>query len=604
LVLLLIAGAFRPAPVSVPVRGHLHRLAQPRFDRGQVADLFQLNHVTIMFKPTAEQQAELNTLLQELQDPSSPNYHQWITPEEFGDRFGLNSAAFDKMKAWLQDKGFTIDETPTSRNWIAFTGNAGQMRDAFKMRIHEYLVNGESHFAAANEPSVPGEFANAVLGFRSIHNFRAKSRMLKGKFTSSLTGYHFLVPDDWATIYDAKPLYSSGITGAGQKIAVLGQTDIELQDIRAFRSNSGLPASDPQVILVPGSPDPGLVSGDQDEASLDIEWSGAVARGATIVYVNSNDVVGMSLPYAVSQNLAPVISLSYGDCEPNWTAADQASLTAIAQQANAQGITISVASSDAGAADCDGDVSGRFYARDGLAVDLPAALPYVTALGGTEFNEPGSQWTPDQGFGNVFGKGSTTYWSNSNNGSNGSALSYIPEVAWNDTFLDGALSSTGGGQSILFQKPAWQAAPGVPNDGARDVPDVSFSASVDIDPYLICSTLSCVNGFRASDDTLNAIGGTSVGAPAFAGIVALINQMTNSRQGNVNPTLYKIANNTRVVFHDILQSGNQAPCISGTPDCTASGFLGYASGTGYDLATGLGTIDVSRLLQAWTQNQP
>ena len=605
LVLLLVAGAFRPAPASIPVRGHIHRLAQSRFDRGQVNDLFQLNHVAMMLKPSAEQQAALNTLLEEQQDPSSPNYHRWITPDEFADRFGLNTAEFRKVIAWLQDKGFTIDETPPSRNWIAFTGNARQLREAFKLRIHEYELNGEMHFAAFNEPSVPAEFSNVVLGFRSLHNFRAKSRAIKGRFTSALTGLHFVAPDDWATIYDAQAAYADGITGAGQKVAVVGETDIQLQDIRAFRAASGLPPSDPQVVLVPGSPDPGVVSVELDEASLDIEWSGAVARGATIVYVNSDDVISKSLAYAVSQNLAPVISISYGDCEQNWTEADQASLTAIAQQANAQGITISVASGDAGAADCDGDSSGIFRgATMGLTVDLPAALPYVTALGGTEFNEVAGQWTPGQAFGNFFGKGSSIYWSNTNNGSNGSALSYIPETGWNDTLSVGFLASTGGGKSTIFPKPSWQVASGVPNDGARDVPDVSFSSSIAIDPSLICSSGSCVNGFRASDNSLNYVGGTSLAAPSFAGVVALINQMTNSRQGNVNPTLYRIATSTRNVFHDIVQGGNQVPCRAGTPDCGSSGFFGYLAGGGYDLATGLGSIDVLKLLQSWPQNQP
>jgi subtilase family serine protease len=603
LALILVAGAFRQTPGSFVVRGHIHRLAQARFDRGQVGELFQMNYVMMMFNQTAEQQDALNSLLKEQQDPSSPNYHRWLTPEEFGDRFGMSADELNTVTTWLQERGFTLHELPPSRNWVAFTGTARQMREAFHLQIHEYFVNGETHYAAANEPLLPPEFAGRVLGFRSLHNFRAKSRLVRPKFTDT-TGLHAVAPDDFATIYNVHAVYNSSVTGAGQQIAVLGQTDIQLQDIRAFRAASGLPASDPQVILVPGSTDPGLSSSDIDEASLDIEWAGAIARNASILYVNSDDVLGKSLPYAVSQNLAPVISVSYGDCEANWTIADRNTLTAVAQQANAQGITISVASGDAGAADCDGDFPTRFTARLGLSVDLPGALPYVTAVGGTEFNEPGNVWTPDQNFGGFLGKGNTIYWTTSNNGTNGSALSYIPEIAWNDTLFDGHLVSTGGGRSTLFSKPSWQVAPGVPNDSARDVPDVSFNASVDIDPYLMCSQGSCVNGFRASDSSLNVVGGTSVGAPAFAGIVALINQATNSRQGNVNPTLYGIAVTTPAVFHDVLQSGNQVPCRASSPDCPASGFLGYTAAPGFDLTTGLGSINVSKLLQVWSQNQP
>ncbi len=579
-------------------------MVQARFDRGQVGDLFQLNYVTMMFKQTPEQQAALDSLLAEQQDPASPNYHRWLTPGEFGDRFGLSTAELNKVESWLQDRGFTIHEPPQSRNWLAFTGTARQMREAFNVRIHEIVVNGETHYAAANEPVVPAEFANRVLGFRSLHNFRAKSRMLKPKFTDAASGMHAIAPDDFATIYNVHAAYNNGITGAGQKIAVVGQTDIQLQDIVSFRVAGGLSATDPQIIQVPGSPDPGLLSGDVDEASLDIEWSGAVAKDATIIYVNSDDAINKSLPYAISQNLAPVISVSYGDCEANWTVADRNSMVAVAQQASAQGITISTASGDGGAADCDSDFAGRFTARLGLSVDLPSALPYVTAVGGTEFNEPGSVWTPDHNAGTIFGKGNRTYWGPGNNGTNGSALSYIPEVSWNDTLFDGALSSTGGGRSTLFPKPSWQVAPGVPNDGSRDLPDVSFSASVDIDPYLLCSQGSCVKGFRGSDSSLNFVGGTSVGAPSFAGVVALINQLTNSRQGNVNAALYRAFSNDPAVFHDVVQSGNQVPCRTSTQDCPASGFLGYAAGAGYDLTSGLGSVDVFKLLQVWTQTQP
>jgi subtilase family serine protease len=226
-------------------------------------------------------------------------------------------------------------------------------------------------------------------------------------------------------------------------------------------------------------------------------------------------------------------------------------------------------------------------------------------MGGTEFNEDGSVWSTAQTFGTFFGKGpAPVYWSSTNNASNGSALSYIPEIAWNDSLFDGFPSSTGGGKSSLFPKPAWQVATGVPNDNGRDVPDISFSASVDFVPYLTCVNGSCVNGYRNVDSSLNAVGGTSVGAPGFAGVVAMINQMTNSRQGNVNPTLYKLAGTTRTAFHDITQGGNQIQCGTGSANCPVSGFMGYTAVPGYDQATGLGSIDVQKLLQAWPKNGP
>lgn len=609
LVLMLAAGLMWSAPSSFSVRGHVHPLAQRRFDRGRVNGLFQLNHVSIMFKPSAAQQKALNELLDQQQDPSSPNYHQWVTPEQFADRFGMSSAEFDRITMWLQDQGFTIDDRARSRNWIAFTGTARQMEQAFKAQIHEYMVNGQTHYATATEPAVPVAFGDRVLGFRGLHDFRPKSHMIRKKFTSSISGNHYIVPDDWATIYDAQSVYSGGLTGSGQNIAVMGVSDIELGDIRSFRAASGLPAMDPQTVLIPGSKDPGVVSGDVDEASLDIEWAGAIARNATIIFVISSTASAPfdALQYAVSQNLAPVMSLSYGDCEQNWATTDINSLVATTQQANAQGITISVASGDSGGADCDLAIP----VTRGLSVDLPAALPYVTAIGGTEFNESGAVWSSaTQAFSSFFGKGTTSaYWSSTNNGKNGSALSYIPEYAWNDSLFDGQPSSSGGGKSTLYTKPSWQVAPGVPNDGGRDVPDISFSASADTDGYLACIQGNCANGFRAADNSLQTVGGTSVGAPTFAGIVSLINQMTGARQGNVNSTLYRLATTNRTVFHDTVQGGNQVQCQSGSPNCPAPdyygvSYIGFSATPGYDLATGLGSVDVSKLLQAWPKSGP
>jgi subtilase family serine protease len=384
----------------------------------------------------------------------------------------------------------------------------------------------------------------------------------------------------------------------------MGQTDIQLQDIRTFRQLSGLPASDPQIVLVQGSKDPGIVNGDLGEADLDIEWSGAVAPKATVVYVNSNNGALDSLQYAVAHNVAPVMSISYGDCEPNQTAADINTVAALAQQANAQGITIVAPSGDGGAADCDSDFSGRLRARLGLSVDFPGSIPYITSVGGTQFQEVGNAWSTDQLFSTFFRKPQPSYWSSTDNPSNGSALSYIPEVAWNTTLLDSQLSATGGGRSTVFGKPAWQTVSGVPNDNARDVPDLALSGSGDHDGYLICSGGSCVSGFRFSDGSLNIAGGTSVTTPVFAGIVVLVNQMMNSRQGNVNPALYQLYGIAPDAFHDITQGGNEVPCIAGSPDCQSSGFLGYSAAPGYDLATGLGSIDAFKLLTAWPGVSP
>jgi subtilase family serine protease len=534
---------------------------------------------------TREQQASLNALLQEQQDPSSPNYHRWLSPEEFGERFGLIEADRDTLVSWLQSQGLTVDEGARGRSWITFSGTAGQVNAALHTEVHEYRVGGVRHYAPAKEPSVPSAFRDVVAGFGSLHDFRVAPRV-KSKiahFTSSLTGNHFLVPDDVATIYDIRTLYSNGIDGTGQRLAVMGQTDISLSDIAAFRSNSGLSPNPPTVILVPGSGDPGISQGDLPEADLDLEWSGAVAPKANIIYVNSGNGVFDSLQYTVDQNLAPVVSISYGDCEQNFSMSDISFLTSVGQQANAQGMTIVAPAGDSGAADCDSDFPNRSLAQLGLTVDSPASLPYATAVGGTTLFDVGGK-----------------FWSPTNNGNNGSALSYIPEVPWNDTLVFGenGLFAGGGGRSVLFTKPSWQAGPGVVKDGTRDIPDVSMAAS-DYTPYLICTMGSCVNGFRAVDSSLFAVSGTSVTTPMFAGVVALLNQRMTKAQGNVNTGLYMLAGTEPDAFHDITSGGNWMPCRRGTPDCPGAGILGYSAGRGYDLVAGIGSIDAFKVVTKW-----
>jgi len=547
-----------------------------------------MQRITMVFKPGAEQETDLNGLLEEQQDPLSPNYHTWLTPEEFADRFGLSPDDVDEIVMWLHSHGFTVDEVGRTRRWVSFTGRAEQVESAFQTRIHEYSVDGETFYANSTDPAVPAALANVILGFRSLNNFRMKPRpnlrrvdtTARPQFTANATGYHYLTPADFATIYNLGPLYAAGFDGAGQKIAIMGQTDIQLNDIRAFRSASGLPSSDPQVVFVPGSSNPGIISADVSEASLDIEWAGAIARNAQIVFVVSSNGVFDSLQYAIDQNLAPVISISYGSCEQNFSSNQISLLAALAQQANAQGITIVAASGDTGAADCDTPRST--IATRGLAVDIPASLPSVTGLGGTEFREANN-----------------TSWSPVNDSSYGSAFSYIPEIAWNDTAAAGVLTAGGGGRSIHFSKPAWQVAAGVPNDNARYVPDISLSASGSHDGYLMCSFGSCVNGFRSSSGGLTVVGGTSVGAPAFAGIVAIINQVSHTIQGNINPKLYSLAASAPGAFHDITSGGNQVPCRTGTPDCPLGGSIGYSAGIGYDQSSGIGSVDAANLVAAW-----
>jgi uncharacterized protein (TIGR03437 family) len=452
------------------------------------------------------------------------------------------------------------------------------VEQAFRTQIHQYQTDGEVHFANATAPSIPEAFANVVGAIAGLHDFRLKPHIAKNALSRfiSASGRNYLAPDDVATIYNLSPLYAAGINGTGQKLAVVGQTQVTLTDLQQFRAANGLPPNDPQITLVPGLPDPGTVSGDSDEAHLDLEWSAAVARNASVIYVYSENVFD-ALTYAVDQNVAPVISMSYGLCEQQMGTSDLKAQRATAQQAVAQGITWLAASGDSGAADC---WSSRGRTITPLAVDAPGSIPEVTSIGGTEFSE-----------------GSGTYWNTTNTATQGSAVAYIPEATWNDS-TSSDLSAGGGGASVLFAKPSWQTGPGVPADGFRDVPDISFSASPAHDAYLFYT-----------GGKQEAVGGTSVGAPLMAGVVALLNQyavanglQSTPGQGNINPRLYALAQSAPSGFHDVTTGNNQVnPCQPRATSCDTPN-IGYAAGPGYDQATGLGSINAFNLITSWNSN--
>ncbi len=558
--------------------GNIHPLAGSAQDQGEVPDWLVLPRIAIHFKMTAAQQADLDALIEAQQNPSSPQFHQWLTPEQYADRFGISTGDLSRITAWLERMGFTDIQAARGRTFVTMSGVAAVARYAFQTPIHHYLADGSLHYANAAEPALPIELQGMVAGIRGMDDFRPRPHSQpQPRFTSSLSGSHFLAPGDFATIYNLQPLYNAGIDGTGQSIVIAGQTDIQISDISAFQTASGLPVKAPQIILT-GS-DPGTSSGDVMEADLDVEWSGAVARGATIIYVNSTNVFN-SVTYAIDSNLGSIVSITYGLCEAQISPSQLSSLDSLFQQANAQGITVLAAAGDTGAADCE-TASAPTIATHGLGVDFPGSSPHVTSVGGTEFNE-----------------GAATYWSSTNGLNSGSALSYIPEIVWNDTATDGVLSATGGGVSVVFAKPSWQQGSGVPNDAHRDVPDVALSASVDHDAYLMCDSGWCTNGYRNSATYLDVVGGTSAGTPTFAGIVALIDQHANSRQGNINPTLYSLAAQSSGVFHDITTGNNIVPCRIGTPNCT-TGSMGYSAGPGYDQTTGLGSVNAYNLLTAW-----
>jgi subtilase family serine protease len=580
--------------------------ARAAADLGTADAKLVLSDMTLHFSLTDTAQAALTELLLEQQQPASANYHKWLTPELFADQFGLSTDDLAKVTAWLSSQGFTVTSTSRSRTFVTFSGTAAQVQQAFGTSIHTLSLNDETHFANLTDPVLPSAIAGVVTGMTGLNDFklapRAKSHMVPtpatdtvhAQFTSSVSGSIYVAPADFYTIYDENPLITNGVNGSGVTIAVVGQTDISLADVAAFRSASGLSVNAPTVLLVPSSKDPGISTDDLTEAQLDVEWSGAVAPSAKILYVNSTNVIGTSLVYAIDNNLAPVISVSYGLCESGWGQSALNSMNLEFQKANSFGISIVGPSGDSGAADCDYNVAS---ASQGLAVDFPASSPYVTGLGGTMFND---------------GSANQTYWAAANsaayNGS-GSALSYIPESVWNESTTTG-IAAAGGGISAYFSKPAWQVGTGVRADSSRDVPDVSLNAASSHESSLICSAGSCVNGFRTSSTPttscttggcLNVVGGTSVAAPEFAGLLSLVVQQTGARIGNANPILYALANSTYYasVFHDVTTGNNSVPCTSGSTGCPTSLTLGYSAGTGYDVASGWGSVDAYNMVNDW-----
>jgi subtilase family serine protease len=657
--------------------GNTHPLARPQFDLGTAPATLPMERMLLVLKRSPQQEAALQKLLDDQQDKNSPNYHEWLTPEEFGKQFGPTDADIQTITAWLQSHGFQVGATK-GRTVLEFSGSASQVQQAFHTTIHKYLVNGEQHWANASDPQIPTALTPAVAGIDSLNDFpRHPMNAPAGEFkrdpatgkieavkplytfpsgciqddTSSNACYYGVGPYDFAKIYNVQPLWTAGTNGTGQTIAIVGETNINPQDVANFRSLFGLAANPPNIIL--NGPDPGIV-GDESEADIDVQWSGAVAPNATIDFVVSQSTettagIDLSAYYIIENNLAGVMSESYGYCELGLGTAGNQFYSNLWQQAAAQGITAFVSAGDGGAAGCDNfNAAPPAPAQYGLQVSGFTSTPYNVSVGGTDFND----------FSNP-----ATYWSTTNNSTTqASALSYIPETTWNDSCTNSIFSTLGfstsaetncnnsqlqgfvipeggsGGMSACttpsgetpascaggYAKPTWQSGTGVPSDGKRDIPDVSLFASNGFvgSFYIICQSDETPSGtcdLNAPYQDFLGFGGTSVSSPAFAGIMALVNQQ-HGRQGNANYVLYKLAGksgasctsavgngtSSSCIFNDVVSGTNAMPCATGSPNCTTSlagdayGVLtGYATNAGYDLATGLGSVNAQNLVSKW-----
>ena len=688
-----------PARVTQPVdmknlvtlRGNTHPLARPKYDQGAAPDSLPTERMLLVLRRSAEQEAALRNLLDEQQIKSSPNFHMWLTPEQFGQQFGPVDADIQAVTDWLTSQGFKVDHVAAGRTVIEFSGTAGQVRKAFQTEIHKFVIKGEERWANASDPQIPAALTPVVAGFASLNNFpRKPSHHLLGAFSKSKatgvvtplftfpyeTGYLLAVgPTDFATIYNVLPLWqgSPAIDGTGQTIAISQQSDINPQDVADFRSMFGLPTSGNYLQVIYNGPDPGLLlyTGDETEADLDVQWAGAVAKGATVDLVVSQSTevtygTDLSALYIIDNNLAPIMSESYNGCEAFLGNSGIAFYNTVWEQGAAQGITILISAGDSGSAGCDSADEGETAAQNGVAISGMASTPFNVVVGGTDFNDTGSL---------------STYWSTTNNSTTqSSAKSYIPETTWNNSCAntgslggcssgvasDGSdLAAGGGGPSNCaypsieteggeeyivcntsggiygIPKPAWQTGNGVPSDGVRDVPDVSLFASNGYNGsfYVICETdYTSQTGGGASCDLSSpyldflGLGGTSAGTPAFAGIMAMVNQKYG-RQGNANYVLYPMAaqtggscastasmastaNASSCIFYDVQVGNNSVACYAGSLNCSNQTNSGYGvlvnpsnttqpawlTGAGYDLATGLGSVNAANLVQKWTSN--
>ena len=565
-------------------------------DQGRIGGSKQLTSIMLSFAKTAAQETALQKLLADQQNPAMPDYHAWLTPEQYGGRFGANPDDIAKVVEWLGGAGFSNVKIANGRNFVTFDGNVATAEAAFGVEIHNYMVRDEAHFANSTSVLIPAAFRTLIMGISGLHDFYPKPRHVQ-RIVAAAPEYnqgtteHYLAAEDIQTIYDIKPLYNSGYTGSGVKLVIVGQAAISPNDVNIsnYRKLNGLPAINLQTIPDTADGSPSTKTSDVDEAYLDIEVAGAVAKGSTIIYVYTANAFNAAR-YAINQNLGQVLSISFGGCETTFASS---TLEDLFMQANTQGMTVIAASGDSGAAGCDDGTATS--ASKGLAVEYPASSAYVTGIGGTTLQET-----------------SGSFWGAAD-ASGGSALKYIPEVTWNDTkmgsgkgcdfyllLFTGIGCASGGGTSIDFPRPAWQVGKGIsagsPNNTKRLVPDLAFAASADHDGYLTCMPSYCVNGFFSSNKNLNIEGGTSAAAPLFAGLVALVDQRLSPldpRQGNINPRIYALAASTPGVFNDVAVGTNRVP-TSGT-----TSYIGFVAAPGYDLVTGWGSVDANQFVTAF-----
>jgi subtilase family serine protease len=649
--------------------GHLSPKARPQLDAGAVPGSLAMSKMQLVFKRSSAQDQSLQALLADQQDKNSPRYHKWVSPTQFGAQFGASDRDIASASAWLRSQGFTVGAIPAGHGYLPFAGTAAQAQHAFQTELHFFNVNDEQHFAPVLDPSIPAALQDLVQAVAGLNDFHAKpnSSVRRGSVDPSFNtgnGGHLVVPADIATLYNFKPLYGYGITGTGVNVAIAAESDIDPNVARQYWSAVGVNHNQRLYsIAVPsnvGGTDPGQTNdGNETEAYLDVEIVGGLAPGAQIVLVRDTSARAAA-QYAIEENIAPVLNISFGSCEHDLGSDGNAIVESAYQQAAAQGITVLVSSGDQGIATCDSSLG--FKAGDavvsGLSVNGLASTPYNVAVGGTDFNPIYAQ-----------------NWAARNNSfSLSSAQSYIAEDVWNNscanpiaverygaqsafafcnsqTAVEAGLNKIAGGGGGLsgctvqtasgrcqsgYPQPAWQMGIyGSAAYGARAMPDVALLA----DNWLVCDQSVPCSPATGGDVILQ---GTSAAAPTMAAITALLDQIAGS-QGNLNPLLYYFGGldygspqqpnllglylcsanfGAQVapicVFRDVSAgsiaqpcnvdqytgaSGGSAPlgtCVYRTGDALGvveiNGVQVYAAASGYDLASGLGSLNATNFV--------
>jgi hypothetical protein len=623
------------------LHGNTHPLANTSNDRGVAPASTPSKRMLMVLRRSDASEKALKQYIDDAHNPASPSFHRWLKPGDVGTGFGPAEEDVRQVTGWLAAHGFSVDKVHPGKTVIEFSGTTGQVKEAFHTEIHQYMVNGVLHTANSGDPQIPAALAPAIAGFASLNNFDVKtnlkvkgaaeytpsSKAVQPQWTEPAVGgvYFALAPGDFNVQYDVPSAY----TGAGYTIGIIGASNVDVGLVNSYRSVFGLPANPPQVVV--DGDDPGQ-NGAATESYLDVEAAGSVAAAATVVLYTSassalSDGLFTAAIRAVNDDTADALSMSYGGCEAG-LGTTNLFFYQLWQQAAAQGQTVMVSAGDGGAAGCD-NFDSEISAEEGLAVSGFASTPYNVAVGGTDF------------YYSAYNQGNTllniqlaTYWNKTSTTNPAtSLLQRIPEQPWNvpqGLNTDGAnrigiVAGSGGASSCSlvvasvygntclggYAKPSWQSGTGVPADGVRDLPDVSLFASngYNYSFWPICALATDCTTTNASTGSvaITAVGGTSASSPAFAGIMALVDQAMKSRQGQANYTLYALAAQKPAVFHDVAVGSNKVPCLYGYISDTGCGYdsavggydLGYAAGTGYDQASGLGSVDVSALISNW-----